>query len=155
MVGLHVGAIFCPSWEVQKLSGVYCVFDATVWRYQPTTFRSRRSARQRRSTPRAASAKPSWWRMRSTAGCGWAGACGRTTVTWVAELTSCRRSTGAVRVGEAARSRYLTRHSPRLSLARRIWSRTWRQPTAVLLVDNRYHSYSSGQINIFTVNNLL
>jgi len=127
---VNVGAVSHRGLEMQWwMYGFYRV--AAVLHYQPVTWCSRRSAKLKRSTRRAASAKPSWWRMRSTAGCGWAGACVKTMVTWVAELTSWRQSTGTVRVGEPARSRSRTRRLPWSSRARKISSRTWKQPTAV------------------------
>ena len=74
-------------WKTRRTISVDIrIFFYSVCRCQPVPT-SRRSARRKRSTRRAASPRPSWWRMRSTAGCGWAGACATTTVTWAAAMT--------------------------------------------------------------------
>jgi len=68
---------------------------ASCTQVRPTAVAS--TVRRKLSTPAASSAQPSWWRMRATAGCGWAGACATTTVTWDARLTSSTLSTRDVR----------------------------------------------------------
>jgi len=98
------------------------------------------TARRKLSTPAASSARPSWWRMRATAGCGWAGACAMTMVTWGARLTSSTSSTRDARLVDDALFEFQTLCWPIPSRVLTTSSLTSRRAMSALKVPFRFIS---------------